>query len=94
VGNGARFLLVTGRAEAPPSDPLVVSLEAGHVPDGLPAHFAPPCLFGAWDGADGVVALSTNPFHEGRVMLRKEGDDIAIRWIDFHGRVEMVPPRA
>ena len=86
VTNDAWFLLVTGRAGAPPSGALIQELDEGRVPDDLSAHFAPPCLFGLWRGSEGVVSLSTNPFHEGAALLRRGGDGVTLRAVDFDGR--------
>jgi hypothetical protein len=47
-------------------------------------------MFGEWRGEAGLVTLSTNPFHEGRVMLERRRDELAIRMTDFHGRTEAV----
>ena len=88
VENETWFLLVSGRPDAPPSNGLVDELEAGRVPDGLAEHFAPPCLFGEWRGAEGIVRLSTNPFHQGSASLRRDAGGLVLCATDFHGRAK------
>ncbi|MEO0766290.1 MAG: hypothetical protein AAFY75_09735 [Pseudomonadota bacterium] len=58
VENDAEFLVGLGRPPAPAS--------------GRRAQFASTYVLGHWDGADGVATLSTNPFCEGQIVLRRD----------------------
>lgn len=58
VENDTDFLIGLG------PDPAPIS--------GIGALFASTYAYGHWDGADGIATLSTNPFCEGTVVLRRD----------------------
>ncbi|MEM8729024.1 MAG: hypothetical protein AAGF79_03825 [Pseudomonadota bacterium] len=85
------FLLGLGHPDAPATAPLVAALEAGVIPDELPAHFETEYVFGHWDGARGIADLCTNPFREGHCVLEHLGDGWSRHHAGFDGDVITSP---
>ncbi|MAC79506.1 MAG: hypothetical protein CML66_15755 [Rhodobacteraceae bacterium] len=95
VTSGTLFLLGLGRADAPSTATLFLDLDldAGAIPDALPALFATEYAFGHWEDGRGIAELCTNPFREGQCVLERTPDGWLRHHADFDGSLRVTPLR-
>lgn len=72
IENDDVFLLGIGPTPRGTSAGLIAALDSG-IADiaALQHHFASEYVLGAWNGQLGIAELSTNPLHEGQVVLER-----------------------
>ncbi|MBR9843513.1 MAG: hypothetical protein GYB25_10150 [Rhodobacteraceae bacterium] len=85
VLSDTQFLLALGAPNTPASAPLISTLEAGELPDALPAHFASHYVLGDWDGTTGCATRATNPFLEDQTALTRTANSMIFHAIAFDG---------
>lgn len=72
IENDAMFMLAIGGEPRGTTSALIQALDKGTAQTAaLHAHFASTYVLGRWHGAQGIAALSTNPFCEGQVVLER-----------------------
>lgn len=88
---GERFVFALGRPDAPSSRSLIETLAKEERPDDALGSFF-DCVYclGRWESAAGHVELSTNPFLEGQIVLRKGESQVTFFHQGYSGARETV----
>lgn len=89
IANDTQFLLGLGQRDATALPGLAAALREGTATAAeAEAAFASIYIMGHWQGTAGIADLSTQPFCEGREVLRRDHATARLTLPDFHGRMQ------